>query len=245
MENFTQRYCHLFVLEFFNSFYGIEYFEKKAEEIPEGPTSQAISKIAKELSVFIISGSITEKREDKFYNSCAVWGRDGKLMKVYRKIHLPDIEEEFFEAGSKLTVIVIDDFKIGIGICFDVRFSELAKAYRQLDCNLLVYPVALSMKSGPFHAELLARARAMDSQCFTALISPARNVDANFITWGFSSIVSPWGQLLAQAAEHEEIIVADLNLKSVDEVRSYIPIYDHIDNDTTYNADNDLKDLTS
>lgn len=219
------------MLEFFNSFYGTEHFVKNAEEIPHGLTSQAMSKIAKELRIYLIAGSITEKKDEKFYNSCAVWGREGNLLKVYRKIHLPDIEEEFFESGSKLTVIVIDEFKIGIGICFDVRFSSLAKAYRELDCNLLVYPVAFSMKSGPLHAELLARARAIDSQCFTCLISPARNVDANFITWGYSSIVDPSGLLISQATEHEEILIANLDLSTVDIVRECIPIFDKQRND--------------
>jgi omega-amidase len=190
-----------------------------------------MSKIAKELQVYIIAGSITEKKDEKFYNSCVVWGRNGNLLKVYRKIHLPDIEEDFFEAGNKLTVIVIDEFKIGIGICFDVRFSSLAKAYRELDCNLLVYPVAFSMKSGPLHAELLARSRALDSQCFTALISPARNIDSNFITWGYSSIVDPSGQLISQATQNEEILLSDLDLSMVDEVRKSIPIFDKLRND--------------
>lgn len=166
-----------------------------------------------------------EKQEEKFYNSCTVWNKEGELMTTYRKLHLPDIEGEFFEAGNELKVIEIGNLLIGIGICFDIRFEEFAKLYRKMNCNFLVYPVAFSVHGGPLHAELLARSRALDNQCFIAMICPARNDEAEFVTWGNSCVVDAMGQVMIGAGETEQILYANLNLEEVEKARKYIPIF--------------------
>lgn len=147
-------------------------------------------------------------------------------------------------AGNNLTTFDIKDFKIGVGICYDIRFEELAKLYRLKGCNILIYPGAFNMKTGPLHWELLARSRANDNQCYTALISPARTTTDQYVAWGHSMVVDPWGKVLTSASTEEEIIFTEigkiLNINCadkqvylisfvdadvVDKVRTNIPIF--------------------
>ncbi|XP_065083220.1 omega-amidase NIT2-like [Ochlerotatus camptorhynchus] len=222
--------------ECFNSPYGTQHFAEYAEEVPSGETSRSLAAIAKELGIYLIGGTIPEKnvQEDKIYNTCTVWSPEGTLMATYRKIHLFDInipggitfrESDVLTGGSDLAIVSMDGAKIGIGICYDIRFDELARLYRNQGCDMLIYPGAFNMKTGPLHWELLARARANDTQSYIATISPARDAGAGYVAWGHSMVVDPWAQVVASAKEGQETVVADVELKKVDEVRAQIPIF--------------------
>ncbi|KAL7022782.1 hypothetical protein ACKWTF_012380 [Chironomus riparius] len=219
--------------ECFNSLYGTSYFPEYAEPIP-GETTNLLSQIAKELEIIVIGGTIPERDGDKLFNTATVWGKSGELLAKYRKMHLFDIdipneitfkESDSLTAGNELAIIDVKDFKIGLGICYDIRFEELAKLYRKQGCNMLVYPGAFNMKTGPLHWELLARSRANDNQLFTALISPARDVNASYVAYGHSCVIDPWGKVLYMAESDEELFVVDLELDVADKVRSNIPIF--------------------
>lgn len=222
--------------ECFNSPYGTQHFAQYSEEIPTGETSRSLSAVAKELGIYLIGGTIPEKvvAENKIYNTCTVWSPDGSLMATYRKVHLFDInipggitfrESDVLTGGSKLAIIPIEGAKIGLGICYDIRFDELARLYRNQGCDMLIYPGAFNMKTGPLHWELLARARANDTQSYIATISPARDASAGYIAWGHSMVVDPWAKVVASAAEGEETVFADVVLETVDAVREQIPIF--------------------
>ncbi|XP_055591056.1 omega-amidase NIT2-like, partial [Uranotaenia lowii] len=223
--------------ECFNCPYGTQYFAKYAEEVPTGETCRSLSDVAKELGIYLIGGTIPEKTADgsgKIYNTCTVWSPEGSLMATYRKIHLFDInipggitfrESDVLSGGEKLAIIPVDNAKIGIGICYDMRFDELARLYRNKGCDMLIYPGAFNMKTGPLHWELLARGRATDTQSYVATISPARDASAGYIAWGHSMVVDPWAQVVASAKEGEEMVLADVELQKVDEVRAQIPIF--------------------
>lgn len=93
-------------------------------------------------------------------------------------------ESDVLSAGNELAMLHVDDFKIGIGICYDIRFDELARIYRNKGCHMLLYPAAFNMTTGPLHWELLQRSRANDLQLFVATISPARDTTADYVAWG-------------------------------------------------------------
>lgn len=222
--------------ECFNSPYGTQHFPAYAEEIPTGETSCSLAAIAKELGIYLIGGTIPERcaTDSKLYNTCTVWSPDGALMAKYRKIHLFDIdipggitfrESDVLTGGGNLATVAIGEAKIGIGICYDIRFDELARLYRNQGCDMLIYPGAFNMKTGPLHWELLARGRANDTQSYVATISPAREASAGYVAWGHSMLVDPWAKVVVEANEGEETIVADVNLVTVDEVRAQIPIF--------------------
>lgn len=219
--------------ECFNSPYGTKFFDEYAEEIPNGLTSQMLSKAAKENAVFIVGGTIPEKDCGKLYNSCTVWNSCGELIGKYRKMHLFDIdipggitfkESEVLSAGNELVTFSMNNIKIGLGICYDLRFEELAKLYRLMNCDMLIYPGAFNMTTGPIHWELLQKSRALDNQLFVVTVSPARS-NKGYIAWGHSQVTNPWGKLIAQAGFNEEILFCDINMKDRDEVRQQIPIF--------------------
>ncbi|XP_017035978.1 omega-amidase NIT2-like [Drosophila kikkawai] len=224
--------------ESFNAPYSQEDFPKFAEPVPEGPTCQALSKLARELKIYIIGGSIVEREGDKLYNTCTVWAADGSLIGRHRKIHLFTMsidpenaggvefdEAAVLTAGSEVTVVQIGQQKVGIGICHDKRFDELARIYRTMGCSMLVYPSAFCICQGPMHWELLQRARATDNQLFVVTCSPARDNMSGYVAYGHSMIVNPWAQVQREAGEGCEFIVEEIDFNMVEEVRRQIPIY--------------------
>lgn len=219
--------------ECFNSPYGTRFFPEYAEKIP-GQSTQMLSEVAKECGIYLIGGSIPEEDSGKLYNTCTVFGPDGALLIKHRKIHLFDIdvpgkirfqESETLSPGDSLSVIDTPFCKIGVGICYDIRFAELAQLYTKKGCQLLVYPGAFNMTTGPAHWELLQRARALDNQVYVATASPARDDKASYVAWGHSTVVSPWGEVIVKAGADETIITADIDLQYLAEIRQQIPIH--------------------
>ena len=218
--------------------------ELPSEEL--SPSIAKLSELAKKLNIWIIGGSIPEyvdvvetvnepKRASKrnIYNTCVVVNPEGSIVAKHRKLHLFDIdipgkmtfrESDSLTGGSSVTVIDSPWGKIGVGICYDIRFPELAILMRQRGCRLLVYPGAFNLVTGPAHWELLQRGRAVDNQLFVAACSPARDTTAGYVAWGHSTVVSPWGDVLAKAGEHEEVVYADLDFRKVTEMRQNIPV---------------------
>ncbi|XP_056415269.1 omega-amidase NIT2 [Hyla sarda] len=219
--------------ECFNSPYGTKFFPEYAEKIP-GQSTQILSEVAKECGIYLIGGSIPEEDSGKLYNTCTVFGPDGTLLIKHRKIHLFDIdvpgkirfqESETLSPGDSFSVFDTPFCKIGVGICYDIRFAELAQIYTKKGCQLLVYPGAFNMTTGPAHWELLQRARALDNQVYVATASPARDDKASYVAWGHSTVVSPWGEIIAKAGADETIISAEIDLKYLAEIRQQIPIH--------------------
>uniref|UniRef100_A0A4X1UTE7 Omega-amidase NIT2 n=1 Tax=Sus scrofa TaxID=9823 RepID=A0A4X1UTE7_PIG len=219
--------------ECFNSPYGTKYFPEYAEKIP-GDSTQKLSEVAKECGVYVIGGSIPEEDAGKLYNTCAVFGPDGTLLAKYRKLHLFDIdvpgkitfqESKTLSPGDSFSTFDTPYCRVGLGICYDIRFAELAQIYAQRGCQLLVYPGAFNLTTGPAHWELLQRGRAVDNQVYVATASPARDDKASYVAWGHSTIVSPWGEVLAKAGTEEKIVYADIDLKKLAEIRQQIPIF--------------------
>lgn len=221
--------------ECFNCPYGTKYFREYAESIPDGYTSQQLSKAALDHQVYIVGGTIPELGEnDRIFNTCTVWGPNGNLLAKHRKMHLFDIdvkdgmrfkESETLTAGNDFTTIVIDGHKIGIGICYDIRFEEMARLYRNEGCEMIIYPAAFNLTTGPLHWELLQRARANDNQLYVVTTSPARDPNADYVAYGHSMIVDPWAKVLKAAGDGEETITADIDFTLVEQVRQQIPVF--------------------
>uniref|UniRef100_A0A3B5LCD1 omega-amidase n=1 Tax=Xiphophorus couchianus TaxID=32473 RepID=A0A3B5LCD1_9TELE len=218
--------------ECFNSPYGTSFFSKYAEKIP-GESTQMLSEVAKENKLHLVGGSIPEEDGGKLYNTCAVFGPEGELILKHRKIHLFDIdipgkirfqESETLSPGNSLSTFDTPFCRVGVGICYDMRFAELAQLYNRKGCQLLVYPGAFNMTTGPAHWELLQRGRALDNQMYVATASPARDEAASYVAWGHSTVVNPWGEVIAKAGPEESIIYADIDLQYLADIRQQIPI---------------------
>lgn len=220
--------------ECFNCPYGSKYFPKFAESVPSGETCKALSEAAKSSEVYLVGGSIPEKEGDKIYNTSTVWNPQGKLVARHRKVHLFDIdipggikfcESDVLSPGNDLTVFSADKYKFGLGICYDVRFPEMSRLYRKAGVHLLIYPGAFNMTTGPLHWELLMRSRANDEQVFVAAASPAQDPKADYVAWGHSMFVDPWGKVIKQAEFQEETVIADLDFSQIHKVREQIPSF--------------------
>ncbi|KAK5931192.1 omega-amidase NIT2 [Pseudochaenichthys georgianus] len=231
--------------ECFNSPYGTSFFSQYAERIP-GESTELLSEAARENQVYLVGGSIPEEDGGKLYNSCIVFGPDGEMILKHRKIHLFDIdvpgkirfqESETLSPGDTLSMFETPFCKVGVGICYDIRFAELAQLYSRQGCQLLVYPGAFNMTTGPAHWELLQRARAVDNQLYVATASPARDESSSYVAWGHSTVVNPWGEVISKAGTEEEVIYADIDLQYLADVRQQIPI--------TAQRRNDLYSVTS
>ena len=224
--------------ECFNSPYGTQYFGEYAEEIPTGESCKVLSKEALHNQIHLLGGSIPEKIEypsgKQLFNTSTAWGPKGDLLAKHRKLHLFDIdipggitfkESETLSAGDSLNIFKVGPWNIGMGICYDLRFNEMSTLYRKKGCQLLVYPGAFNMKTGPLHWELLLRARAVDTQSYVAGIAPARDAESGYVSYGNSMLVDPWGTVLCRADAKEEIIYADLDLSVAEQVRQQIPVF--------------------
>ncbi|ORZ36825.1 omega-amidase NIT2-like protein [Catenaria anguillulae PL171] len=219
--------------ECFNSPYGTDHFPAYAEPIPTGESCTAMAQAAKDAGVYLVAGSIPEKDGASLYNTCTVWEPSGSLIATHRKAHLFDIdipgkitfqESKVLSAGSAVTLVPTPFATLGIGICYDVRFPELAMAMARRGANVLIYPGAFNMTTGPMHWELLARARAVDNQVWVGMCSPARDRGAGYVAFGHSMVVDPKGQVVSRVGEDEGMVLVEVDLDKVDEVREQIPV---------------------
>ncbi|MEN6390535.1 MAG: carbon-nitrogen hydrolase family protein [Syntrophomonas sp.] len=219
--------------EIFNSPYIARCFPEYAESYPGKSTNQ-LSELARRHSLILVGGSIPERDSDgALYNTSFIFGPDGTLIGRHRKIHLFDVdipgkmtfqESVTLSPGNELQIIAQGDLRFAVMICYDVRFPELARQAALQGVHLLVIPAAFSRTTGSLHWDILMRGRAVDNQVFVAAAAPAFNPQASYQTWGHSMIVDPWGKILAQAADEEELLIVDLDLSVIDEVRSQIPV---------------------
>jgi omega-amidase len=193
--------------------------------------------MAAEAKAYLLGGSIPEyvPETEKYHNTSLLFSPEGKLIATHRKLHLFDIdipgkitfrESDVLSPGNKVTLVDIPPYgKIGMAICYDVRFPELATIAARKGCFLLLYPGAFNLTTGALHWALQARARAMDNQVYVALCSPARDMEASYNAWGHSMIVDPNAGVLAEAGENEETVYADLKETAIEETRKGIPLY--------------------
>lgn len=232
---------HLVVLpECFNSPYAVDQFRNYAELIPSGETTSLLSSLAKKHGIFIVGGSIPEldQENDKIFNTSLTFSPEGKVIAKHRKVHLFDIdipggitfkELVTLSAGDKATVFKLGEFgNVGLGICYDIRFPELAMIASRNPYNsfAMFYPGAFNTTTGPLHWHLLAKARAVDNEMFSILCSPARDVGGDgYQAYGHSLVVDPYGAIIAEAGEEEEILFATLDRDLLPKVRDGIPVH--------------------
>ena len=221
--------------EMFHIPYSPKLMQEYAEAVP-GQITQTLSKIAKDNNIILIGGSMAESAEGKIYNTCTFFGPNGALWGKYRKIHLFDInipgkvvfqESSVLGSGQEIWVKKTPLVDFSVMICYDARFPELFKIMTRCGVQLIIIPASFSVPTGSDHWELTMRARAVDHQVFIAAASSARNPENTFQPYGHSMIVDPWGNILAEAGIDEEIIMAELNLPRLEEIRGELPLLKH------------------
>ncbi|OPJ56349.1 carbon-nitrogen hydrolase family protein [Alkalithermobacter paradoxus] len=222
--------------EMFNCPYRKETFKEYAEEEKNSKTLKIISKVAKENKVYVIAGSIPEKENDKYYNTSFVFDKEGNVIAKHRKIHLYDVdikgkvfvkESDIFSYGQDITVFDTEYCKIGLSICYDIRFPEVFRIMEQKGAKLIVVPAAFNIVTGPMHWDLLVKARAVDNQVYIAAVSPARNYDEKYVIYGHSKVSDPLGNIVDSLDEKEGILYSEINLDYISKVREELPLLKH------------------
>jgi len=190
---------------------------------------------AKENNIYIVGGSIPEKGEDGVYhNTSLVFNRKGEIIARHRKLHLFDVnipgkivfkESDIFVKGTDVTTFDTEYGKMGLAVCYDVRFPELALLMARRGVKVIFYPSAFGLTTGSLHWELLLRSRALDNQVYTVGCMPARFVEDPTIyqAWGHSTVVDPMGRVVVTTEHEPAILYADIDLDLVEDTRNQLP----------------------
>lgn len=204
----------------------------------DNPHLKQIAALTAELGVHVLIGSmvLASDETDKAVNRSILLAPEGHVAAHYDKIHMFDVtlasgethaESASYQPGEKLAVAAIGDAKLGLSICYDVRFSTLYRRLAEAGADIIAVPSAFTRPTGKAHWHILLRARAIETGCF--IIAPAQ-VGAHENgreTYGHSLIVDPWGQVLAEAGDNDDMIIADIDLALVEKARAQIPALTH------------------
>jgi len=207
-------------------------------EALDGSTFGWVGAMARELGITLLGGSILESGAPggRLYNTSVLHGPDGKRLAVYRKMHLFDVEvgdgQTYRESAAVApgTEVVVTDSpvgKVGLSVCYDLRFPELYRKQSEAGAVLLTVPAAFTLATGKDHWEVLLRARAIENQAY--VIAPAQQGrhPKERMTWGHAMVVDPWGLVTARCSEGEGVAVAELDLELLSRIRKSLPALQH------------------
>ena len=208
---------------------------KAGEKEGNGPIQQFLSSTAKKRDVWIVAGSIPLQSEtkDKVYNACMVYDNKGKQVARYNKIHLFGLnlgnenyhEEATIVPGNQVVTVDSPFGKIGLSICYDLRFPELYRAMGEVD--LILVPAAFTETTGKAHWETLIRSRAIENQCYVLAPAQGGYHASGRETHGDSMIVDPWGVVLDRLPRGSGVVLASMNLDYQSSLRKSLPALKH------------------
>ncbi|MGI8594358.1 MAG: carbon-nitrogen hydrolase family protein [Solirubrobacteraceae bacterium] len=228
----ADRGARLVVLPEKWSVLGTEEQLRAGAEPLDGPGVTWAREAALQLGIDLVAGSIVESTADgRHHNTSVHVGRDGELHAVYRKIHLFDVEvdatvyreSDLEDPGEEVVTTAVDGVGVGMTVCYDLRFPELYRILALRGAKILLVPSAFTLPTTRDHWEVLLRARAIEDQAFVIAPNQIGASGAGARSGGRSMIVDPWGVVLAQAPDAECVIVAELDIARVDEVRERLP----------------------
>jgi deaminated glutathione amidase len=203
-----------------------------------GSVRRWASALARELGLYLVLGGVTEKSasEGRVHNACVVVDDRGVLVAKYRKIHLFDVEladgtslreSKVVDPGEGIVTCESPIGRLGLSVCYDVRFPELYRRLVDEGAEVLCVPAAFTVPTGRDHWHVLLRARAIESQCY--VIAPAQwgNHGHGRTTYGHAMIVDPWGTVIAECADGEGVALAEIDLGRERSIRAQLPSLKH------------------
>ena len=208
-----------------------------AEGPGDGPIQAALAAMAQRHGVWVIGGTLPMRIDGALqaHNACCVFGPDGQAAARYDKIHLfryDNGRERFDEArvlraGSEPVAFEAGALRVGLSICYDLRFPELYRKLMTPPCDLIAVPAAFTHTTGLAHWEVLLRARAIENQCYVIAAAQGGVHETGRRTFGHSLIIDPWGEVLACREEGEGVVSADVDLALIASVRRQLPALEH------------------
>lgn len=199
-----------------------------------GAAWQALAEMAAGNGVYLVGGTMPERGENgETYNTCFVFDPQGRQIGRHRKVHLFDAdlaggsgfrESDTLTAGSDLTVVETEWGRLGVAVCYDLRFPEQFRLMADKAARMVVVPAAFGQVTGEKHWELLLRCRAVDYQGFVFGASPAVCPGDRFVPYGNSMVVSPWGEILGRLGSEAGVLVREVDLDEAERFRKQLPV---------------------
>ncbi|MFO1270887.1 MAG: carbon-nitrogen hydrolase family protein [Rubrivivax sp.] len=208
-----------------------------AEAPGQGPIQDLLAAAARRHGIWLVGGTLPLHSGEggRVLNSNGVWAPDGTLAARYDKIHLFAFDngrEQYDEgrtlaAGSTPVALQAGPLRLGLSVCYDLRFPELYRALMQPPCDLLSVPSAFTWTTGRAHWETLLRARAIENQCYVIAPAQGGTHENGRRTWGHSLVVDPWGEVVAVREEGEGVVLAEVDTERIAQVRAQLPALRH------------------
>lgn len=213
--------------------------ELKCEQV-SGHVQQAIAKLAREKGIYIVLGSLAvQTNNSKPYARSLAYDPNGQLVCHYDKIHLFDVEipdglsyreSDNYQAGEcdQNPIFDLGQAKVGLTVCYDIRFPELYRQLTQCDANIICVPAAFTYETGEAHWLTLLKARAIENQVFIIAAGQVGEHASGRRTWGHSVVIDPWGNILAEAqADNAELVICQIDLIKQKQLRTTFPVLKH------------------
>ena len=218
-----------------------ENYHNSAEELGDGPVQERISRLATEQQVWILIGSMpirrTSVKTQGVTTTSVLFNPQGQIVAHYDKLHMFDVdvadghkryrESETFTPRNDIVVAETPFAKLGLSICYDVRFPNLYAELRRLGAQILLVPAAFTAVTGKAHWEVLLRARAIENQCWVIAVGQGGHHACGRETWGHSMVISPWGEIIASLEQDAASLIVDIELEQIETVRAAMPISAH------------------
>jgi predicted amidohydrolase len=220
------------------SWMGPEPERTGAAEPLDGPTLARMAQLARELKLTLLAGSVLETGAagGRLYNTSVLFGPGGERLAVYRKMHLFDVEvgdgatyqeSAAVAPGTEVVAAETEVGRLGLSVCYDLRFPELYRRLSKEGATLLAVPAAFTMMTGKDHWEVLLRARAIENQAYVLAPAQGGRHSANRLTYGHAMVVDPWGLVTARASEGEGLAVAPVDPELQARIRRNLPCLQH------------------
>ena len=219
-------------------FIGSDQDKVAGAETLDGPSMSAMRELARETGAWLLPGSFAEQSEvpNRVYNCATVIDPSGEVVAVYRKIHLFDIdlatgprlmETDTVVPGTQAVLADTAMGRVGLSVCYDLRFPHLYQALREAGAQVLTVPAAFTSHTGKDHWEVLLRARAIEQQCYVVAPDQGGRHNSKRESHGHSMIVDPWGHVVARAPDGPGLAIGTVDLSQLQRIRDQLPCSEH------------------
>ncbi|RJG49991.1 carbon-nitrogen hydrolase family protein [Motilimonas pumila] len=209
------------------------------EVLGQGPLQRELAQLAARYGIYLVCGSmpITSDEPERVYTSSLVFDPQGQLCAHYHKMHLFDVdvadghgayrESATFKPGEQLSCVDLGEVKLGLSICYDLRFPALFQNLVAQGANVILVPAAFTQVTGQAHWLALLQARAIETQCYIVAANQGGEHENKRQTWGHSCIISPWGEILSQLTQGVGHLAQSLDLAHLASIRQKMPVQQH------------------
>lgn len=219
-------------------------FPQCAEHIDESKTIKFLKQVALDFDCTVIGGSFIQKKNNTLKNTCPVISNKGELLTTYDKMHLfshkGSEENKYISTGTKLKILDFGCTKIGLSICYDIRFPELYRNYSKNGVEIIINMAAWSNKKQR-HWEIMHTARAIENQCYLIAADQTGKINQNEYNLGHSMVIDPWGDIIEELGSEEDCLFVEIDLEKVKKLRQDFPLLR--DRRDTYFTNFDIEEI--